>query len=91
MELAFESVRFFKEVLLFFHLKKNSLSTKCLKILFRNLLVEDVYFFCFNITGFPLENLLIATSQKIGQIEKGGQGGGGRQGHLQIMKFWTFL
>ena len=82
MELAFESVRFFKEVLLFFHLKKNSLSTKCLKLLFRNLLVEDVYLFGFNITGFPQENLLIGGC---------GQGGGGRQGHLQIMKFWTFL
>ena len=64
VELAFESVRFFKDISLFFHLKKNSLNTKCSKIFFRNLLVEDVYFFAFNITGFSFENFLIGGVRK---------------------------
>ena len=42
VELAFESARFFKDVLLFFHLKQKSLNKKSSKILLQNLLVYDV-------------------------------------------------
>ena len=45
VELAFESVRFFKNIFLFFYLKKNSLNTKCSKILLWNLLVKE-FIFC---------------------------------------------
>ena len=71
VELVFESVRFFKDISLFFHLKKNSLNTKCSKIFFRNLLVEDVYFFAFNITGFSFENFFIGGGRKGGRGDKG--------------------
>ena len=69
VELAFESVRFFKDVFLFFHLKQNSLNTKRSKILFRNLLVEEVYFFAFNITALRLENFLIDGIGQGGRVE----------------------
>ena len=69
--LAFESVRFFKDIFLFFHLKKNSLNTRCSKIFFRNLLVEDVCFFAFKITGFPFENFFIGGGGKGGRGDKG--------------------
>ena len=42
VELAFESARFFKDVLLFFHLKQKPLNQKPSKILLQNLLVDDV-------------------------------------------------
>ena len=57
------------------------MNTKRSRILLRNLLKEDVYFFAFNITGFPLENVLIG---------KGEQGVVGDKDTPKMMKIWTF-
>ena len=42
VELFFESVKFFKDVLLCFHLKQKSLNQKSSKILLQNLLIDDL-------------------------------------------------